>query len=450
MADNSVDMTKGPIWRHLLVFSMPLLAGNFFQLMYNTVDTIVIGNYLGAGALAAVGTSFTIIGLTLVLFVGLGTGSGVVISQMYGAHDWDGMRRAVGTVAAFTVAAGIVMGALWVGLAGLVLRLTGVPDEIYDDAKRYLMIFFSAMPVGLAFNMGSGVLRAVGDSRTPLWYLIAATVTNMILDVWFTAYLGWGVGGVAFASALAQALSAVLVTIKLLRSDGPQRLDMSAFRIDRAILGRMLRIGVPAGLQSSMMMLSNVVIQTHVNSLGVASIAAWGVTSKIDAIVIQPAISFGMAVMTFTGQNFGARRIDRIRDGLRVNIALSVGIVASCSALIYAVADSVTRIFTADAEVAALAVRFLRGFVPFYVLVPIMRSLIGVINGVGHTVATLVVTIFCLCVLRVAYLAVAGQYLRDVPLLCSTYAVSTFVCVCVMFVYYTKGGWRKTLDFEQK
>lgn len=438
-------MTEGKIWRHLVVFSIPLLIGNFFQLMYNTVDTIVIGNYLGSNALAAVGAGFTIIGLTLVLFVGLGTGSGVVISQLFGAKDYDAMRRAVGTVAAFTVIAGIGIGALWVCAAGALLRITGVPDEIYGDALVYLRIFFSAMPVGLAFNMGSGVLRAVGDSRSPLLYLIIATIFNIVLDLLFTAKFGWGVEGVAVATALSQALCAVMITVKLMRADGPHRLVLSACRIDRALLMRMLKIGVPAGLQSSMMSISNVVVQTYINSFGALTIAAWGVTSKIDGVLIMPSLSFGMAMMTFTGQNFGARRLDRIRQGTVTNIAISAGLVAAVSAVMFVLADPIVSIFIDDSDVVLLAARFLRAMLPFYFIVPIMRTFIGVINGVGRTFATMIISLFCQCLLRAGYIAAASPYMGDVALVSSTYIVSWAVTALCQYIYYKWGGWRRAL-----
>jgi putative MATE family efflux protein len=436
-------MTEGPIWRHILVFSVPLIIGNLFQQMYNTVDTLVIGNFMGHNALAAVGAGTVIIQLMLGLFGGLATGAGVVIAQFFGAGDENGVENAVRTLAAFTVAAGLFMTVVWLLASDPILRLTGTPDVVMRDARVYLRIYFSGMLPLLVYNMGASVLRAVGDSRTPLCYLAVAMVVNTLLDLAFVAWFGWGVEGVAVATLIAQTVAAWLVVRKLRTAEGAYRLDARRMRIDGRILARILRIGVPAGLQHTMMGISNLVVQSFINALGTAVMAAWNVFGKMDGIIILPTLSFGLAVTTFTGQNFGAGERERIIEGMKTGLRMSVGFSVVVSLLFYVFAGRVLVLFSSDPDVLAYGTRILQGLTPFYFIVAIMYVLSGVINGAGYSLATMVIMLLNLCILRIAFLKFASRFIPGIDVVFLAYIVSWAMCSAGLYAYYRKGRWRR-------
>lgn len=438
-------MTSGPIWKHLLVFSIPLIVGDLFQQMYNTVDALVIGNLIGDHALAAVGAGSVVISLMLSLFTGLGTGSGVVIAQMFGAGDDTGVRRAVGTTAAFTLASGILMTGVWIWLSAPMLRLLGTPQEIMDDAVLYLRIIFSSIVPGLIFNMGSGILRAVGDARTPLMYLIIAAVVNTALDILFVAQFGMGVDGVAIATLIAQSCAACLVVRKLMTTRGPWRVKMSRVRIEGRALLRIMRVGVPAGVQSMLMGISNLVVQSFINALGTSVIAAWNVFGKIDSIIFLPQLSFGLAVMTFTGQNFGAGRLDRVRSGMNTGLALSVGVCVALSAFIWAFSMPLLGFFTRDAVILETGHVIMTWMVPTYFMCAIMYIMSGLINGLGASFAAMMIMLFNLCALRVIMLYTLSSRWSGIELMLSIYPVSWAACSVGLMLYYKKEKWAAAL-----
>lgn len=441
--DKSTRMTDGPIWRHLVLFSLPLVAGNLFQQMYNTVDTLVIGNYLGPSALASVGAGAVIIGLMVSLFSGLGTGSGVVIAQLFGAGDDDGVRRAVATTAAFTLISGVVMTAVWVWASGPILRLLGTPDELLDEATIYLQIFFSGIVPGLIFNMGSGILRAVGDSRTPLIHLAIAAVINTVLDILFVAWLGMRAEGVAIATLIAQIAAAALVIRRLVSARGAYRVSPLGMRVHGPALARILKVGVPAGVQSMLMGISNVVVQSYINALGTSVIAAWNVFGKIDAIVFLPLLSFGLAMMTYAGQNYGAGRIDRVRAGVRIGLALSVGTCLVFSLAIWLWSMPLMRLFTDDTAILDTGRVIMTWMCPFYGLCAAMYIFSGAINGVGASLAAMLIMLSNLCVLRIGMLWAIAPHWPGIELMLAVYPVSWGLCTLGLIVYYKIGSWQK-------
>ncbi|MDL2263284.1 MATE family efflux transporter [Synergistaceae bacterium OttesenSCG-928-I11] len=444
--DNSSLMTEGPIWRHILIFSIPLIIGNLFQQMYNTVDTLVIGNFLGGNALASVGAGTTIIHLMLSLFAGLATGAGVVIAQFFGAGNEEGVGRAVQTSAAFTVAAGLCMTVVWILLSGPILRLIGTPEEVMRDARVYLQIYFGGMLPLLIYNMGAAVLRAVGDSRTPLYYLAVAMVANTVLDLVFVVWFGWGVEGVAVATLIAQTIAAWLVIRKLAAADGPYRLDVRAMRIEPAILLRILRVGVPAGLQQTLMGISNLVVQSFINAFGTSVMAAWNVFNKLDGVIILPCLSFGLAVTTFTGQNFGAGKRARIFEGMKTGLKMSVSLSIVVSFLFYVFADNLFVLFSKDPAVLEFGMRILRGMTPFYFIVAAMYVFSGVINGAGYSFATMIIMLFNLCIVRIAFLQLVSRITPEIDVVFLAYIVSWTMCSLGLFAYYKKGRWRRALE----
>jgi putative MATE family efflux protein len=446
LSEKDLKMTEGPIWRHILIFSVPLIIGNLFQQMYNTVDTLVIGNFMGHNALASVGAGTVIIQLMLSLFGGLAIGAGVVIAQFFGAGDEDGVRNAVRTSAAFTVATGLFMTVVWVLASGPILRLTGTPDVVMRDARVYLQIYFGGMLPLLIYNMGASVLRAVGDSRTPLCYLVVAMVVNTILDLAFVAWFGWGIEGVAVATLIAQTVAAWLVVRRLRAADGAYRLDTRHVRIDGGILARILRVGIPAGLQHTMMGISNLVIQSFINALGATVMAAWNVFNKVDGIIVLPTLSFGLAMTTFTGQNFGAGKRERIMAGMKTGLRMSVGFSVVVSLLFYVFAGRLFVLFSSDPDVLSYGTRILRGLTPFYFIVAVMYVLSGVINGAGYSLATMVIMLLNLCILRIAFLKLASRFIPGIDVVFLAYIVSWAMCDVGLYAYYKKGRWRRAID----
>ena len=311
------DILTGSIPRQLLAFFLPIWFGTLFQQLYNTADTLIVGNFVGTQALAAVGATGAFVNLLVGLFVGLCSGVGVVVSQSFGARDYDGVDRQVHTALVFSVVIGAVL-----TLAGLVtaqpmMRLMGTPDEILDASTLYLRIYFLGMIPQILYNTGTYILRAIGDSKRPLYFLIAASLVNIVLDVVFIAVLGWGVAGAAIATVVSQVASALLTLRCIIGSEGmPWHVSLDKMRIEPGILGAICTIGIPAAAQSAMYNLSNMVIQSCMNSFGTDTIAAWGVYGKIDFVFWMTINSLGIAITTFVGQNYGARQYDRVRSGV--------------------------------------------------------------------------------------------------------------------------------------
>lgn len=439
-------MTEGAIWKQILVFSIPLIIGNFFQQMYNIVDTLVIGNYLGGNALASVGAGTVIIHLLLSLFIGLSTGAGVVISQAFGAGHRRRLDEAIHTSAAFTLFFGVFMTIFGIAICGLILRWIKTPEIVMADAKLYLRIYFAGILPLMIYNMGAAVLRAVGDSRTPLFFLAVAMVVNTVLDILFVASFGMGVAGVGLATLIAQAVAAALVMRKLQGGDDRYRLVRKKIRIAMPVLLRILRIGIPAGFQQMTMSLSNLVVQSFINGFGPVVMAAWNVYNKVDCIVILPIVSFGVAMTTFTGQNFGAGLRDRVYKGAMEGLKLNVGFAVAVSLLFYVFAGRLLVLFTSEAEVIAYGERTIHGMSPFYFLIAIMYSLSGVINGAGYSLATMLIMMTNLCVLRIVFLRIASRFIGTIDVVYLTYIVSWGLCSLGLFLYYRKGGWRKAIE----
>ena len=310
MKENRGLMTEGVIWKQLLLFALPLLLGNLFQQFYNTVDSIVVGNYIGANALASVGASTPIVNLMVGMFTGLGTGAGVVIAQFFGAKDHKGVHDGVHTTIALCLVSGLVMAVVGVALSPIILRLLDTPAEIMEGSVTYLQIYFMGVMALMIYNMGSGILRAVGDSRTPLYFLMVSSVVNILLDLLFVIKVQMGVAGVAWATLIAQAISACLVLIRLMTSTESYKLILKDIRFHKKVLLETIRIGLPGGIQNAVISFSNLIVQYNINSFGAAAVAGCSAYTKIDGFAILPVMSFSMAITTFTGQNIGAKNYD--------------------------------------------------------------------------------------------------------------------------------------------
>lgn len=398
-------ITEGSIFGQLLLFFFPILFGTFFQQLYNTADAMVVGRFVGKQALAAVGGSTsTLINLLVGFFVGLSSGATVVISQFYGARKADKVHWAVHTSIAFSVIGGIVF--MIIGLAGSpwALEAMKTPEDVMGHSVIYIRIYFLGIIANLIYNMGAGILRAVGDSRRPLYFLIASCLTNIALDILLVAVLRMGVAGAAIATISSQLLSAILVVRTLMRTDDMYKLEWNKVRIDRRMLQRIVRIGIPAGMQSVMYNISNVIIQAGVNTLGTDNVTAWATYGKVDGLYWMMINALGISVTTFVGQNYGAGRMDRVRKGAGACMVIGVVLTASVGVLLYNGGHLLVELFTTDQQVQAISMDLLHFMVPTFITYIAIEILSGTLRGVGDAWVPLILTGIGVCAVRVLWI----------------------------------------------
>lgn len=436
------SITDGVIWKQLLLFFFPLLFGMFFQQLYNTVDAVVVGRFVGKTALAAVGSTAVIVGLILGIFTGLSSGAVVVIAQHYGARRGEAVHRAVHTAMLLSLMAGVLFTVLGFLLTPWALRAMDTPADTLGDAVLYLRIYFLGMIPNLVYNMGTGVLRAIGDSRRPFYFLVAASLCNIVLDLVLVLWLGMGVAGAALATVFSQLLSAVLVVWSLLRSDGEwYQLFPSALRMDRTELGAVMRVGVPTALQSVMYSASNIVIQAVINGFGTDAVAAWTAYGKMDVVFWMFLSSMAQALTTFAGQNFGAGRYGRVRRSIWVAAGMCLGFTVPICILMFLFARPVLAIFTPDAAVLEIGVEMVRFLVPAYFTYIMVELLPGAMRGAGKSVGPMVITVFGVCVLRFLWLFLAVPRWHTLIMVEASYPITWTVTAVALLFYYRFSGW---------
>lgn len=438
------QITEGVIWQQLLLFFFPILFGTFFQQLYNTVDAIVVGRFVGKEALAAVGgPTGVIINLLVGFFVGLSSGATVIISQYYGANRPEMVGYAVHTSITASLLCSIIITAVGFFGAPLALKAMGTPDDVVEFAILYMRIYFVGTVFNLIYNIGSGILRAVGDSKRPLFFLIASCVTNIVLDIAFVVVLGMGVAGVALATILSQAVSALLVIVVLTRTKDMFRLSFSQLHLDKRMLKRIVRIGLPAGLQSVMYSSSNVIIQSTVNSLGTDTVAAWTAYGKIDAMFWMVINAFGISVTTFVGQNFGASKMDRVKKGIRDCLIMTFGSTIFFSFFLYHFGLYIFEIFTTDSTVLEIGMEILHFLVPTFFTYVVVEIYSGALRGIGDSWIPMFLTMIGVCALRVVWLLVAVPFHRTIKMVVFSYPLTWTVTTIFFLVYlhcYSKLG----------
>lgn len=433
----ALDMTDGVIWKQLLLFAVPLLIGNLFQQLYNTVDTIVVGNYIDSSALAAVSSSTPLINLIIGLFIGIATGSGVVIAQYYGAKREEALSHAVHTAFIIAFAAGTALIFIGIWISPALLRWMGTPDNVMENSVLYFRIYFCGSLFNLVYNMGAGILRGMGDSKRPLYYLAAASVTNVILDVFFVAGLGMGVEGVGYATVIAQGVSALLVLLAFLKTDQVYRLSWKKLRIHRAQLGRLLVMGIPNGLQTSIISLSNVIIQSNINVFGKNAMAGCGSYMKLDGFILMPIMSFGLAAMTFVGQNVGARKFERVKKGVWIACGLSVLYSIVIAVPLYLGSGQILKIFSRDPEVLKYAVMMMGSLLPYYWILSLLQMLTNAFRGAGKSVTAMVIMVGGMCGSRLIWVNVMTPVTGKLETVLQGYLVS-WVCALACALLYAR------------
>ena len=440
---SSQQITEGVIWKQLLYFFFPILLGSFFQQMYNTVDTIVVGRFVGTQALAAVGATSAMLSLMNGFFIGLSTGATVLLSQFYGAKNRQGVQDAIHTGVALSLVLGVVVMALGLTAGPRLLGLMNTPESCMADAVLYTRIYFLGAVASMLYNMGAGILRAMGDSRRPTIFLMAACGTNIILDIVCVVVLKLGVAGAAIATVFSQVVSTGLVTVSLLRQPEDTRLSLKKVRIRGELLKRILYVGVPAGLQFVTFDLANILIQSGINSFGDVAVAAWTAYIKTDSLTWMISGAFGVSVTTFVGQNFGAQKYGRIRQSVWICMGMSAALTGTLSALVVAFRPVILGIYTTDPAVIRLGAYVMLWTVPFNVLFMPVEVFAGAMRGTGYSVVPTVITCMCVCVFRVVWIFTVVRTWHRIELLAICFPLSWLLAATVFAVVYLRGTWLK-------
>ena len=435
-------ITEGVIWQQILLYFFPILLGTFFQQMYNTVDAVIVGKFVGTEALAAVGGSAgTLMNLLIGFFVGLSSGATVIIAQFYGSGDRHKVSDAVHTAFALSLVGGVIMMLVGIPLSRTALRWVGTPEDILNLSATYMHISFAGVIPSLVYNIGSGILRAVGDSRRPLYFLIICCVANIVLDLVFVVGFRMGVAGVAIATALAQTISAALVIITLVRSEASFQLHIRRIRFYGNILGNIVKIGLPAGLQSVMYSISNILLQSAINAFGTIAIAANSACGKLDGIMWMVMGAFGVTTTTFVGQNFGAQKFDRMRKVVRTSLLMTAIGTVTLEILLFVFAEPALSLFTSDVDVLKEGVHILRFLAPCYVLYMSIEILAGTLRGTGDSVVPLIFTACGVCLIRVLWVVFGSPYFTDVNHVLFSYPLTWAITSTLFIVYYLRGKW---------
>lgn len=436
------QITEGSIWRPLMSFFFPIWLGTFFQQFYNTADAMIVGNFVGTGALAAVGATGVIINLLVGFFTGLSSGASVVISQHFGAGDRQVVSRSVHTAMLLAAFGGLAITVIGMILTTFSLQLMNTPADILSDSALYMRVYYLGMIPLMIYNMGTSVLRAIGDSRRPVYFLIISAISNILLDLLFVAVIPMGVAGAALATVLSEVIAAVLVLLCLIHAHSqPWQLHRDELQLDHQQLREICRLGLPAGLQSVLYTVSNIVIQSSVNSFGTATVAAWTVYGKIDFLYWMTVNAMGLSITTFSGQNFGARRYDRMKKGALIALGITALLTICISSGMLLAANPLLHLFTSDDNVIKIILRIMHFLVPTYITYICVEIFSGTIRGAGDAVIPTVLTCFGVCILRVLWIVFAVPMKPTLITVIWSYPITWAFTSILFVIYYFHGGW---------
>jgi len=436
-----VSLLEGSIWKGMLLFAVPIFLGNLFQQFYNTFDSWCVGNFLGEDALAAVSSSGSLIFMLVGFFNGVAMGAGVVIARCFGAGDRDSLEKAIHTDVAFGLVSGAVLTVVGVAFTPVILRWMGTPEEVMPQSVSYFRYYFCGAIFTVMYNIFVGILHAVGDSRHPLYYLILASLVNVVLDLLFVAVLKLGVGSAAVATTISQGLSAVLCAIRLIRLDTPYRLKWNRIRFHWQSLKEIVRQGLPAGVQNSVIAMANVVVQTNINSFGKAAMAGCGSYSKIEGFVFLPVGCFTQALATFVGQNLGARNYERVKKGVAFGIVCGCIAAEVVGAAVWLFGPQLIRIFNDDPTVVDYGTRHLRVISLFYCLMALSHCIASVLRGAGRASVPMYTMLVCWCLIRVSYITVAVRVVNRLETVSWAYPITWTLSCAVFLIYFFKSDW---------
>ncbi len=434
-------MTEGNILKKIFFFSVPLILGNLFQQLYNTVDSIIVGNYVGKGALAAVGSSTSTINLLIAFSQGAAVGAGVVIAQYLGAKEKQKVEEAVHTAMGIAIALGMILTVLGIALSGTILRLMDTPGDVIEQSNLYLKIYFAGVVFNVIYNMGAGILNAAGNSKRSLIYLCYASVINIVLDLLLIRVFKMGVEGAAIATDISQIASSVFVVAYLMRTREDYKIQLKKLKIHKNMAYGIIKVGLPTGIQNMVISFSNVLVQSSVNGYGSSAVAGFGAYTKVDGFNILPVMSFSMAVTTFTGQNIGAGKIDRVKKGMWITMAMGVVYTITTGCLLLIFSEPIMRLFTQDKEVIEYGRQAMYYFCPFYFMLSIMHALAGTIRGTGKSIPPMIILLTSLCVFRVIWIIFVLPHFSAIDGIFVLYPVSWAVGLVLMILYAWKGKW---------
>lgn len=434
-------MTEGSIAKQILFFSIPLLIGNMFQLLYNTIDSLVVGRYVGKVALAAVGASSPLINLLVSFFMGLSVGAGVIISRYFGAKKDDDLKQSTHTFVVFSFVCGVVLSVFGIFFSKYFLVMMKTPVDVLQSASEYLEIYFLGSIFVCLYNAGTGILQSVGDSKRPLYFLGISSIINIVLDLIFVRNFNMGVVGVALATFIAQAVSCILIMFVLFKSKENYGLDFKNLKINFFVLKDIIRIGIPAGLQGVIVSYSNVVVQAYVNNFGSAAIAGFSSATKFDNFLALPVNSFALAITTFSGQNLGSKLYDRVRHGVNITLAMSISIVVFLGIFVIIFADNCIMLFSNDIDVIKNGAQFIRIMCPFYIALCVHQVYSGALRASGRSVIPMVISVLCFVFIRQIFLSVFMNIYKNMAIVGFGYSVTWTLAGIISFIYYHTSKW---------
>lgn len=440
------DLTEGSICKKLLLFAMPILVGQIFQQLYNTMDSLIVGHFLGDRALAAVSSSGSLIFMMVGFFQGVAMGAGVIIAKEFGAKNYKSMNMALHTDVAFGLAAGAVLTVVGVTFTPVVLGWMNTPVDVLPQSVQYFRIYFSGAVFSIMYNIFVGILQAVGDSRHPLVYLIISSVTNVALDLLFVGGFRMGVGAAALATVISQALSAVLCLAKLLHAPEEYRLVLKRVRFHRESLRNIVRFGLPSGIQNSVIAMANLVVQSGINSFGDAAMAGCGSYFKIEGFAFLPVTCFAQGLSTFVGQNLGAKKYDRVKKGVRFGVLCSVSLAELIGVAVWLFAPVLIGLFSDTPGVIDFGVRQARVEALFYCLLALAHCIAGVMRGAGKARVPMFIMLSFWCVLRVSYITAALHFLPVIEVVFSAYPLTWGASCIVFLLYFFKADWLHSFE----
>ena len=432
---SQVLLTEGSIPKKMLLFALPIFFSNLFQQLYNAADSLIVGNFIGKTALAAVGSSGNLIFLLVGFANGVAMGAGVLIARYFGAKDDASLKKAVHTTVAIGLAGSAILTVLGVTLTPLILRWMGTPASVMANSVSYFRIYTAGLTSVVLYNMGAGILQSVGDSRSPMRYLIVASLLNVALDLLFVAGMGYGVGSAALATILSQTVSAVLVFAKLMRCKASYQVRLREIRFDRIMFGKVMALGIPSGVQNSIIALANVVVQSKINTFGDSAMAGCGAYSKVEGFAFLPITCFAMALATFVSQNIGAEKYDRVHAGTKFGILCSTILAESIGVIVYALAPWLVGFFSSNPAVIRYGIGDARTIALFYCLLAFSHCCAGILRGMGRPVVPMLVMLLIWCGLRLTYITTALHFIPKIQVIWWAYPLTWTVSGVIFTVY---------------
>lgn len=446
MEHNGTRLLEGSIWKGIVSFAIPIFLGNLFQQLYNTVDSLIVGKYLGSEALAAVTSSGSLIFLLVGFFNGVAVGAGVVISKYFGAKDYNDLKKAVHTDVAFGLVAGVLLTIIGMYLAPQMLQWMGTPEEVLPNSIIYFRTYFAGSLAFVMYNIVMGILQAVGDSKHPLYYLIFSSAVNVILDILFVGILDWGIGSAALATVISQAASAILCFIRLVRTKDIYQVHMREIKFHAPMLKQIISVGLPTGLQNSIIAIANVVVQSNINAFGVTVVAGSGVYAKIEGFVFLPITCFSVSLTTFISQNLGAKQHARAKSGAKFGIACSLILAELIGIIVYAAMPVLASLFDSNPQVIAIATLQARTESLFFFLLAFSHCISGILRGSGKSAVPMYVMLLSWCAIRITYITIAVKLVPVAQTIYWAYPLTWSISSIIFFLYYRKVDWVHGLD----